>query len=164
MSTLLATHVQTGTRIPYHVTSAQRLPGVTADGLRGAAVRLPSGSIYQNTSRWIVRGLLKLSSDARSLLPPIMGGSAPRVDFDASVESRAVLLRAAEHSSDRQALGATLHLRSMGFAPSADDLAVRIEQGAMDIAELGGVGAALGEGPAAEGPRRGPGGRCALQG
>ncbi len=65
--------VFTGATIPYHVTSRHRLPGVTADVLRRAAVNVPPGSLGQSGT-WALRGHLSLTTEARRLLPPIMGG------------------------------------------------------------------------------------------
>ena len=66
--------VAPGTRVPYHSTSRARLPDVTADALRCAAVRLPSDDLRQ-TGPWFLRGHFQLSPEARSMLPYIMGGA-----------------------------------------------------------------------------------------
>ncbi len=73
MASPLAPKIALGTWVPYHTTSSRlRLADVTADALRSAAVRLPSDDPRQ-TGPWFVRGHLKLTSEARALLPPIMG-------------------------------------------------------------------------------------------
>ncbi len=110
--------VFTGARIPYHVTSRHRLPGVTADVLRGAAVNVPPGSLDQSGT-WTLRGHLCLTTEARRLLPPIMGGLCAEVGYDASVGSRAALLRAAAMCPSRRELAYSLHMETLGFA-SAD--------------------------------------------
>ena len=79
------------------------------------------------TGRWIARGLLRLSADARAVLPPIMGGTARDVPYSASVESRAALLRSAERSISRRDLGAMSDMRSLGFAP--DDIVAPVGVG-----------------------------------
>ena len=56
-------YVASGTRVPYHTTSRARLPDVTADALRGAAVRLPSDDL-RPTGPWSLRGHLQLSPEA----------------------------------------------------------------------------------------------------
>ena len=105
--------IATGTRIPYHVTPRYRLADVTADMLRGAAVRLPPGSLAQSAP-WVLNGHLRLSSDARFQLPPIMDGLSPEVGYDVSVGSRAALLRAAERCPERRALYLSLQMDTMG--------------------------------------------------
>ena len=133
MAYLTASIITTGTRVPYHTTSRARLPAVTADALRSAAVRLPSEDLRQSGT-WLVRGHLKLSPEARQLLPPIMGGSRREVPYDVSVGSRGALLRAAEAGTMRRALAATLHMDSMGFAdPDRDG---RLPPSPMGLGEL----------------------------
>jgi hypothetical protein len=105
MAYISATLISTGTRVPYHTTSRARLPEVTADALRSAAVRLPAETLRQ-TGTWFVRGHLKLSPEARQLLPSIMGGSRCEVSYEVSTGSRGVLLRAAEAGTMRRALAA----------------------------------------------------------
>ena len=101
--------VFTGARIPYHVTSRQRLPGVTGDVLRGAAVNVPPGPMDQ-TGTWALRGHLCLTTEARRMLPPIMGGLSTEVGYDASVGSRAALLKAASMCPSRRELANSLHM------------------------------------------------------
>ena len=120
MAYILASLIASGTRVPYHTTSRTRLPEVTADALRSAAVRLSAETLRQS-GPWFVRGHLKLSPEARQLLPPIMGGSRRTVSYDVSVASRGALLRAAEAGTMRRALASTLHLDSMGFADPERD-------------------------------------------
>ena len=130
MAYLTASIITTGTRVPYHTTSRARLPDVTADALRSAAVRLPSENLRQHGT-WFVRGHLKLSPEARQLLPPIMGGSRRAVPYDVSAGSRGALLRAAEAGTMRRAMAATLHMDSLGFAdPDRDG---RLSPGPMVI-------------------------------
>jgi hypothetical protein len=112
--------VFTGARIPYHVTSRHRLPGVTADILRGAAVNVPPGCLDQ-TGTWALCGHIRLTTEARRLLPPIMGGLSMEVGYDASDGSRAALLKAASMCPSRRELANSLHMDTMGFA-SADPL------------------------------------------
>ena len=132
-----ATLIATGTRVPYHTTSRVRLPEVTADALRSAAVRLPAETLRQ-TGTWYIRGHLNLSPEARQLLPPIMGGSRREVSYGVSAASRGVLLRAAEAGTSRRAVAGTMHLDSMGFADPGRD---GRPPGPMAVAELaGGLG------------------------
>ena len=106
-----------GTRVPYHSTSRARLPDVTADALRCAAVRLPPDDLQQ-TGPWFARGHLRFTPEVRAVLPVIMGGACHVVPYDVSVGSRAVVLRAAEYGTRRRALAGSMHLDSMGFAAS----------------------------------------------
>ena len=115
MASLLDSHVATGTRIPHHVTSRARLPIITGDALRAAAVRLPPGDL-RRFGKPTVRGNLRLTNDARAQLPPIMGGSSAEAPFDASMASRIILKMAASQCPSRRELGASLHLQHMGFA------------------------------------------------
>ena len=125
--------VSTGTRIPYHVTSQHRLPGVTSEALRGAAVNVPPGDLAQH-GVWVLQGHLRLSSEARRVLPPILGGLSRDVGYDVSVGSRAAILRAADMCPRRQALGHSLAMDSMGFAAAEPELRVAdlTEDGAKD--------------------------------
>ena len=116
MAYISASLIASGTRVPYHTTSRTRLSDVTADALRSAAVRLPTENLRQ-AGTWFVRGHLKLSPEARQLLPPIMGGSRRAVNYDVSAASRGALLRAAEAGTMRRALASTLHLDSMSLRP-----------------------------------------------
>ena len=120
MAAPLASGIVLGTRVPYHTTSRARLPEVTADALRSAAVRLPSDTL-QPTGTWIARGHLRFSQEARAELPVIMGGICRTVPYEVSIDSRSVVLRAAESGSLRRALASTMHLNSMGFAVSDSD-------------------------------------------
>ena len=115
MAFQLDSNVATGTRIPYHITSRARLPIITGDALRAAAVRLPPGDL-RHFGKPTIRGNLRLTNDARASLPPIMGGSSAEATFDASMASRIILKMAASQCPARRELGATLHLNSMGFA------------------------------------------------
>jgi hypothetical protein len=69
MASLHAPAVASGTRVPYHTTFRHRLADVNADALRSAAVRFPSDDLWQ-MGPLFVRGHLKLTSEARALLPP----------------------------------------------------------------------------------------------
>ena len=120
MAYIPASLIASGTRVPYHTTSRTRLSEVTADALRSAAVRRPTENLRQ-AGTWFVRGHLKLSPEARQLLPPIMGGSRRAVNYDVSAASRGALLRAAETGTMRRALASTLHLESMGLADPERD-------------------------------------------
>ena len=115
-----ATYIASGTRVPYHSTSRARLSDVTADSLRGAAVRLPSDDLRQ-TGPWFVRGHLQLSPEARSMLPSIMGGARRDVGYEVSAGSRGVILRAAEYCNSRRRMAAIMDLATMGFADPARD-------------------------------------------
>ena len=146
--------IATGTRIPYHTTPSHRLADVTADKLRGAAVRIPSGTLAQS-HRWVLNGHVRLSSDARFQLPPIMGGLSPEVGYDVSVGSRAAILRAAESCPSRRELYQSLHMDTMGFATG-----VAPGRPPLQVADLGESSSAA-EGGAQEGPLRGSDGRFA---
>ena len=119
MASFPASFIASGMRVPYHVASRARLSDVTADALRSAAVRLPSDDLRQ-TGPWFARGHLKFS-EARSMLPAIMGGTRRNVDYDVSAGSRGVLLRAAEYGTTRRALVSTMRLDTMGFADPERD-------------------------------------------
>ena len=120
MATFPATYIASGTRVPYHSTSRARLSDVTTDALRGAAIRLPSDDLRQ-TGPWFVRGHLKLSPEARSMLPFIMGGARRDVGYEVSAGSRGVILRAAENGTMRRVMAPTMDLDTMGFAAPARD-------------------------------------------
>jgi hypothetical protein len=120
MASSLAPGIASGTRVPYHTTSRARLPDVTADALRSAAVRLPSDNLRQ-AGPWIARGHLRFSPEARAVLPLIMGGACSDVPCDVSAGSRAVILRAADSGTLRRELAASMHVDSMGFAASDRD-------------------------------------------
>ena len=139
--------VSTGTRIPYHVTSQHRLPGVTSEALRGAAVNVPPGDLAQH-GVWVLQGHLRLSSEARRVLPPILGGLSRDVGYDVSVGSRAAILRAADMCPRRQALGHSLDMDSMGFAAAEPELRVA------DLTEEGGQEHGSGEGDGKPSARR----------
>ena len=145
--------IATGTRIPYHVTPRYRLAVVTADMLRGAAVRLPPGSLAQEAP-WALTGHLRLSSDARFQLPPIMGGLSLEVGYDVSAGSRAALLRAAERCPDRRALYLSTQMDTMGFATAARSPPLHVA----DLGDGHSGGEEASEG-ASEGQRRGSDGR-----
>jgi hypothetical protein len=83
---LFASLIALGTRVHYHTTSRQRLADVTADALRGAAARLPPDDLRQ-LGTWVVCGHLQLTSDARAIHPPVMGGSGRDVRYEASSAS-----------------------------------------------------------------------------
>jgi hypothetical protein len=120
MAHIPASFSASGTRVHYHTTSRTRLSDVTADALRSAAVRLPTDDLRQ-TAPWFARGHLKLSSEARLLLPSIMGGTHHDVSYDVSAAFRGAFLRAAESGTMRRALTSTMHIDSMGFAdPECD--------------------------------------------
>ncbi len=107
MAYIPASLIASGTRVPYHTTSRTRLSDVTADALRS------TGSASQPTT--CGRRIHGLSSEARQLLPPIMGGSRRDVSCDVSAASRAALLRAAESGTMRRALASTMHIDLVGF-------------------------------------------------
>ena len=98
MAFQIESNVATGTRIPYHITSRARLPIITGDALRAAAVRLPPGDLRQ-FGKPTIRGHLRLTNDARASLPPIMGGSSAVATFDASMASRSSSRRGRSASS-----------------------------------------------------------------
>ena len=120
MASQPASIIATGTRVPYHTTSRARLPDVTADALRSAAVRLPAESL-RPSGVWFVRELLKLYPEARQLLQHIMGGTRRAVPYDVSGASRSTILRAAEAGTMRRAMASTMNLDSMGFADPTPD-------------------------------------------
>ena len=112
MASSHASGILVGSRVPYHSTCRARLSDVTADTLRGAAVRLPSNHLQQ-AGHWTARGHLRFTPEARAVLPFIMGGACQRVPYDVSADSRAIVLRAAEHCTLRRGMAATMHLNSM---------------------------------------------------
>ncbi len=109
MASFNAPGIASGTRVPYHSTSREWLPDVTADVLRSAAVRLPSDDLRQAGS-WIARGYLRFTPEARAVLPYILGGLRRDVLYGASVGSRAVILRAAESGTLRRGLAASMDI------------------------------------------------------
>ena len=150
MAFQIESNVTTGTSIPYHITSRARLPIITGDALRAAAVRLPPGDLRQ-FGKPTIRGNLRLTNEARAYLPPIMGGSSAEATFDASMASRIILKMAASQCPARRDLGATLHLNSMGFAD--DQVEARPP---LRMADLGDADADGHEGPGAARPAAPP--------
>jgi hypothetical protein len=134
------------------MTSRHRLPGVTSEA------RTP-GDLAQ-PGVWALQGHLRLSSEARRVLPPILGGLSRDVGYDVSHGSQAAILRAADMCPQRQALGKSLDMDSLGFA--ATEPALRVEDLHEDDPKERGSGEKDGKPPASR--RRGSNGQFQADG